>query len=143
MKLHPIQLLSVETEELSIVVHERIKFLNSEYPKDFDYTIFSTEFDQEQSIVKVKVELNVKPPEGESIDRPFTLKVGVAGAFKVDTSIFPADKLDVFIVHNAPLILLPYVREHAFSLTQRAGFEAIILPLVEVPTIKISKEKQD
>jgi len=143
MKLHPIQLLSVETEELSIVVHERVKFLNNDYPKDFDYTIFSTEFDEDQSIIKVKVELNVKPAEEGTIDRPFSLKVGVAGAFKVDTSIFPVDKLDIFIVHNAPLILLPYVREHAFSLTQRAGFEAIILPLVEVPTIKVTNNNQN
>lgn len=140
MKLHPIQLVSVETEELFIVVHERAKFLNNDYPKNFDYTIYSTELDKDQSIVKVKVELSVKPSDPGVIDRPFTLKVGVAGAFKVDTSTFPIEKLDIFIVHNAPLILLPYVREHAFSLTQRAGFEAIILPLVEVPTFKIASD---
>lgn len=137
MKLHPVQLVSVEVEDLNITVLDRIGFINTDYPKDFDYTVYSTEFDEEQSLIRVKVELNVKPASEGVIDRPFALKVGVAGVFSVDTSIFPVDKIQGFAVHNAPIVLLPYVREHAFALSQRGGFDAIILPLVEVPTIKI------
>ncbi len=137
MKLHPVQLLAVEVEDLSISVLDRERFNGADYPKDFDYTVYSTEFNEENSVVRIKVELNVKPAVEGVIDRPFVLKVGVAGVFSVDTARFAADMVQKFAIHNAPIVLLPYVREQAFALSQRAGFEAIILPLVEVPTFKI------
>lgn len=137
MNPHPVQLLAVEVEDLNISVLDRQKFVDVDYPKDFDYTVYSTEFNEANSVVRIKVELNVKPATDGVIDRPFVLKVGVAGVFSVDTARFPAEMVKKFAMHNAPIVLLPYVREHAFALSQRAGFEAIILPLVEVPTFKI------
>lgn len=138
MKMHAIQLTSVEVEDLSIQVLDRYKFKDGNYDKDFSYTIYYTEFDKEQSRIRIKVELKVEP-KNDAIDRPFKLRVGVAGEFTVDQERFPAHLIDQFVKGNAPIILLPYVREHAFSLTQRAGFDAIILPLVEVPTLRDAK----
>lgn len=141
MILHAIQLTSVEVEDLTIQVLDRYKFKDGNYEKDFSYTIYYTEFDKEESRIRVKVELKIEPKD-DTIDRPFKLRVGVAGDFVVDQQRFPAELIDQFVKGNAPIILLPYVREHAFSLTQRAGFDAIILPLVEVPTIRLAKTDQ-
>ncbi len=39
------------------------------------------------------------------------------------------------------MILQPYLREHVFALTARAGFQPLILPLIEVPTL-VQKQKE-
>lgn len=143
MKHHPIQLRNVSVEELSIVTLDRIKFQDVDYPKDFQYTIYSTEFNADSSAIFVKVELDIKPKDEASIDRPFSLKVVISGEFTVDQELFPMDMIQNFATHNAPIILMPYIREQAFGLTQRAGFTPIILPLVEVPTIKIVSKEND
>lgn len=139
MKHYPIQLQNVWVEELSMIVHDRFKFPNDGYDKSFKYTVYSTSFDEESSLIAVKVELSIEPEslEPEKLDKPFSLKVSVAGEFKVDTEKFPMQHLEDWSVKNAPIILLPYIREHAFSLSVRSGFNPVVLPLVEVPTIKI------
>ncbi|WP_374979226.1 protein-export chaperone SecB [Pseudomonas solani] len=144
MKRHPIQLQNVFVDELSLVVLDRFGFKNGEWDKGFTYGLSRTEFDKENSTIAIKVELAIEPEDPEIIDRPFVAKVSLFGVFKVDQSQFPVDKIEQFAEINAPIILLPYVREHIFGLTARSGFDPVILPLIEVPTIKISApEKPD
>lgn len=139
MKHHPIQLLNVQVEELSIKALDRVSFADKEYPKTFDYTVGRTDFNEETKQIAVKVDLSIKPDEDETIDRPFSLLVSVSAHFSVDTEVFPMDKIYNWAMHNAPIVILPYVREHVYSLSLRAGFEPVMLPLVEVPTVKIVK----
>ncbi|AEF21453.1 protein-export chaperone SecB [Pseudomonas fulva] len=139
MTNHPIQLLNVLVDELNITVHDRVNFAGADYPKTFDYSVGRTEFDEASKIIAVKVIVSIKPEDPERIDRPFSMTVAVAAQFVVDTEVFPMDKLEQWANHNAPIVILPYVREQAYSLSVRAGFDPIILPLVEVPTIKIQK----
>lgn len=138
MKRHPIQLQNVFVEELNLVVLDRFGFKNGEWDKSFTYGLSRTEFDPENSTISIKVELAIEPEDEDKIDRPFAARVALYGVFKVDTSRFPADKIEQFAEINAPIILLPYIREHIFALTARSGFDPVILPLIEVPTIKIA-----
>lgn len=140
MKNHPIQILNFFVDELKIIVHDRIKFQNKDYPKTFDYSVGRTDFDEANSIIAVKVILSIKPENEEDIDRPFSMTVSVSAQFNVDKNKFPIDKIDHWAIHNAPIVILPYIREQVYSLSVRAGFDPVILPLVEVPTVKISVE---
>lgn len=73
---------------------------------------------------------------------PFALRVRLVGEFQFDESRFPMEKIDQWSEQNAPIILFPYMREQIFSLTARSGFRPLILPLVQVPTIKVLSEDQ-
>lgn len=143
MKPHPIQLLNVQVEELNIIVHDRVSFLNTDYPKTFDYSVSRTNFDDQNNLIAVKVDLEIKPEDEGIIDRPFSLKVSVSAQFSVDVTKFPIDKIYIWAENNAPIVILPYVREHVYMLTMRSGFDPVILPLVEVPTIKVVQPEQD
>lgn len=63
---------------------------------------------------------------------PFRLIVELVGVFTIGDE-FPEDKIDHFAKYNAPIILMPYIRENVYSLAIRAGID-IYLPLVQVPT---------
>lgn len=144
MKHYPIQLLNVFVDQLEIIVHDRYRFTDDNYAKTFDYTVYSTDYDESNAIIGVKVELSIKPEstEPEQLDRPFSLLVAVAGQFKVDAEQFPTHLLQDWAVNNAPIVLLPFIREHAYSLSARAGFNPVLLPLVEVPTVRLGTDSK-
>lgn len=73
---------------------------------------------------------------------PFAFRVRLVGEFQFDESRFPMEKIDQWAEQNAPIILFPYLREQIFSLTARSGFRPLVLPLVQVPTIKVLSEDQ-
>lgn len=138
MKHHPIQLRNIYVDELHAVVHDRISFIDQDYPKTFDYTVFSTDFNEENSTISVKVEFSIQPPDdSEILDRPFSMKVVVTAAFSVNTEIFPVDLLEDWSFNNAPVVLIPFIRENAYALSSRIGFEPVLVPMIEVPTVKI------
>lgn len=126
-------------EHLELIVHDRYRFADDDYDKSFEYTVFNTNFDEESSTVWVKVQLSIEPKDTtpEKLDRPYTLKVAVAGQFKVDTEKFKVEFLQDWSIKNAPILLLPFIREHAYSLSARAGFNPVLLPLFEVPSFVI------
>jgi preprotein translocase subunit SecB len=70
---------------------------------------------------------------------PFHLRVELGAEFEVDEDHFPKGKVGEWASVNAPFILFPYIREQVYSLTARCGFPPVLLPLLEVPTIKIQK----
>ena len=73
----------------------------------------------------------------ENTETPFSMKIELRGEFRINEREFPIDKIDDWARKNAPLILLPYLREQAFSLTARCGFKPLVLPLFVVPTFSI------
>jgi hypothetical protein len=70
---------------------------------------------------------------------PFAMRVVLVCEFQFDDTKFPMDKVNQWADQNAPLILFPYLREHVFSLTSRCGYKPLILPLIQVPTLKVDK----
>lgn len=140
MEKHPVQLVDIEVEQLNITSLDRQGFEGKEYAKDFTYSVAHTDYDEETKTISVKVEMDVSPENPEEIDRPFSLHISLIGHFRVDPEKFPMDKINHWAANNAPVIILPYIREHAYSLSMRAGFEPIIFPLIQVPTIKVVKK---
>lgn len=142
MELHAIQLLNVTVEELHIKVVDQ-NFSSDEYPRDFSLVAGRSEYNADEKVISIRLAMEINSvinSEGK-YDRPFELKVSIAGQFEVDESKFPVDKINDWAEKNAPVILIPYIREHAYSMTVRAGVEPVLFPLIQVPTIKISSKE--
>lgn len=134
VKKHPIQLKALQVVELYIKV-KKPEPESSDYDKEFSFVIGRTDFEEDLGRIFVKAGLEVGLDENSS--SPFELRVEVVGEFLVDAARFPTNRVEEWAEFNAPMILYPYVREHAFGLTTRAGIKPILLPLLEVPTFKL------
>src|SRR5205823_3680079 len=104
---------------------------------EFGITDGRTEYDTANHTIQVAVKVEIgKAPGSEYI--PFTLVVEIIGEFHIDESRFPKEKIDIWASINAPFVLYPYMREHVYSLTTRAGFPAVVLPLMQIPTMRVT-----
>lgn len=142
-KTHAIQLAGIKVLELSIVVNPGVDASRTKTFDDsgsFSWIIGHSDYDKEDREIVVRAIINIGEEEDES---PFKLKIAMAGIFEVDDSRFPLIHLTHWAENNAPLILYPYLRELAYSLTTRAGFPGVMLPLLQIPTFKISKESDN
>lgn len=139
LKLHAIQLVTLKVLKLTIAVNPNIEEQNPPPIEDADFSLITgySEYDAEaQNIaIKIGVEMGV---DQESI--PYSLQVELLGVFQVDENRFPLVHLEHWAKTNAPLVLYPYLREHVYSLTLRAGFPGTLLPLFEVPTFRVVKD---
>lgn len=78
--------------------------------------------------------------EGDVTGIPYFLFVEVVGIFEVDESKFPPDRIYEWANANAMYVMYPYLREHVYALTSRAGFRPLLLELLEVPLFTLGKE---
>jgi len=102
--------------------------------------IFSTghsSFDHVTSLITVGVKGEVGGESSEQNKHPFHIRIHIQGQFLVDTKKFPVDKIDDWAYKNAPLLLLPFLREHIYGLASRAGIKGVMVPLFVLPTIKV------
>lgn len=141
MKLHPIQMVSLGVKELYIVAHEPPDLsigVDTEEGGVCSIMVGHGEFNEVDKTISVGLKLEI----GESQDTktPFSLRIELIGTFKVDDSQFKTEHLFDWAHRNAPYVMMPYLREHAFSLSEKCGFRPIILPLTEVPSFKLSKQ---
>ena len=138
IRRHAIQLIHLGVKEL---------YIKSHIPPDtsigigndtFSLTSGHGQYDKENKTIVVELKLESGTKEGE-IEVPFSMRITLAGLFQVDEDKFPVEHILHWAGNNAPLILYPYLREHAFGLTTRCGFKSMLLPLLEVPTIRFSE----
>lgn len=131
-KLHPLQLQTIKVLELTIKANPAHED-NQSTQKDFSFLRGHSDYDAEQRTINVKIGATI----GENSENAaFSLKVELVGVFHLRNDEFPIDKIEKWAEFNAPLVLYPYLREHVYSLTMRAGFNGTLLPLFEVPTFK-------
>ena len=141
LKLHAIQLSSISVTELYLRTNQfpdpsvKLEF------EDVPILVGYSEYDKESNYIRVSVKIEIGMEEDSDKSTPYSLRVELLGDFIVDENEFPIDQIDDWAVRNAPMILQPYLREHVFALTARAGFQPLILPLIEVPTL-VQKQKE-
>lgn len=131
-KLHAIQLNELRVSELSIQVDLSV-------PRGADIGSFNIEtgrstYDPETHQIQVK--MRVAMGKDEQKKTPFQLVVELHGLFEVDEEKFNVQFIEDWAEKNAPLVLYPYIREHVYTLTGRAGFPEALLPLIEIPTFR-------
>lgn len=145
---HPIQLREIKVLKLSI---EDNPAFDGDFAKedfsDFGFYHMHSDYDAESQTFFVKVKAVIgqvedgceQGPDEELTVAPFNMVVELAGLFSVDESSFKTEYIDSFARRNAPLLVYPYLREHVYSLTNRAGYDPALLPLFEVPAFKLQK----
>lgn len=137
MEKHPIQVKYIGVKELSLIAHVP-PYAHVDVPDtNFTISIAHSAYDEveKEIVVGVKIEVGLadgKPKE----DYPYSMKIELVAFFSVQDDKFKAEHLDSWASSNAPYLLLPFIREQAYSLTTRAGFAAFILPLYKVDPSK-------
>lgn len=143
-KLYPIQLKGIRVHELYVKAHSDSL---EEEDKTFQLGVGFSEFDIKDNTIDVGVFVVIGNPDVQDdarIDsRKLDLKVHLFGRFQVDTSQFPLSKLDMWAEQNAPLSLYPYLREHVYTLSSHVLSEAIVLPLMQVPTLEVIQRSEN
>jgi preprotein translocase subunit SecB len=139
-KKHPIQLVGLNVLELSLKVNPEVDSENEMEEGGFTLNVSHSDYDEKESSIAVKVSAVIGSSDGKA---PFDLFVELLGVFKVNAEKFPLVHLSDWASSNAPLILYPYLREHVYGLTTRCGFSPPLLPLLEVPTIRVQEKAPD
>lgn len=129
MKNHPIQLIKIQIKELNVFIHDLAVTEKDSLDVQMQYKVGTNNFNEKEKILVVGVKCLLN--DGIK-DAPFNLNVELLGFFEVGDD-FPSDKVEHFARHNAPIILMPYIRENIYSLSIRTGLD-INIPLVQVPT---------
>lgn len=137
-KKHGIQLVSIQTIEMSIKVNslEEAKMLES---GDFSLEVARSAYNEESKTINVMATLFIRDDSGAGRTNPFNLKVSIVGEFEVDEKNFPPKYVEDWAEKASMFVLYPYIREITYTLTNRCGIDAVILPLFEVPTFKVAK----
>lgn len=148
-KPHPAQMKSLQILKLSIEVHDPVAAHSDDYSfGEYALETGRSEFNEEDSTIQVMMrvragkfavdESNDTETNAEFSSQPISVLAEVGGIFFVNTEIFPKDQIHHWAETNAPLILYPYVREQVYGLSTRVGVKPVLLPLLEIPTIRIS-----
>lgn len=131
-KLHGIQLTSVNVVELFIRTNMIADGDAAEEP-DLSLKSGHGEYDEENKTIQVGLQLEYGMEEEPKT--PYSMRIELFGDFEVDEERFDKEHIGHWAKRNAPLILFPFLREHAYAIAIRCGFEPLILPLLQVPTL--------
>jgi preprotein translocase subunit SecB len=135
---YPIQLIQLGVRELSIRADVSPDEDATIALQDCSIRVGHSKYNEQDKTIGVSLKLEVGKDEND----PVTLRIQVIGLFQVDEGRFPMNRLLEWAMGNAPVIMLPFLREHAYALTSRCGFKPLILPLAEVNTISIEQPKE-
>jgi len=129
---HGIQMQFVGVKELHF---DSVKLPSTLKPEDFEELKFSigrSPYNREEKTIAVFTKL-----ETESKTADVHLRVELIGQFQVDEAMFPADRVEEWAEKAAFFVLIPFLREHFYSLSIRLGLPHMIMPLVTVPTFSV------
>jgi hypothetical protein len=136
LDLHPIQLEYVAVKELTI----RSKIAPSrEYilpPGQALFTGGISPFDESARKFQVAFAVTIGDTEFTRMDLPLYLRVDIVGGFVVTSPEIKGEDALAWAHVGARFTLLPYIREHVASLSGRAGYCPLILPLLQVPVLQ-------
>ncbi|MGC0833528.1 hypothetical protein [Pantoea agglomerans] len=150
-KLHATQLKALQVFKLGIEVHDPNVALSDSFELG-EFTIENghSEFNADASSINVRMRVraghfaidddNSAEKNDEFSGQALSLIVEVGGIFSIDLEQFPSEHIYDWAEKNAPLVLYPYLREQVYGLSTRVGIKPVLLPLLEVPTMKFVKK---
>ena len=141
-RLHGIQLEALRVIELSLNVRDIEAAQRGGFELAVHTSVGVTEFNDEERVIGVGLVGTIgEDGSAENAERSaFSIKVHILGQFKVDLSKFPRKHLNDWAQKNAPVLLIPFLREHVYGLALRAGIKDVILPLVTLPVYRLPRE---
>jgi preprotein translocase subunit secB len=130
-RLHPIQLEEILVEELELKIKDPKKAREDNIVCEFSLKTGHSDYNSKSKALYVGVigEINA-----DDHNAPVYLKVKLHGIFSVGED-FPIEFVNDWAEKNAPLILIPFVRENIYSLASRAKVN-VVVPLFTLPSIK-------
>lgn len=140
---HPIQLVGVDVIKLSFMANEILTPKVTIDGKSILLGVGGLQEDGDKSFwIFVRAAYGIPdidlPKDAEFIT-PCSILVELAGRFKTNMDLSP-EVIHSFKDNGALSVLLPYLREHVYSLSVRSGIQPIIIPVKQVPLIKITSE---
>lgn len=133
-ELHPIQLLDILVEHLSITVSDPKTAHDFEGEVELELNVGTSEFSPEDPFLAVGVRARVVPKNTtDTLKSAFVVEVHLSGQFEVNFEKFKFEHLEEWSRINAPFLLLPYVREQIYGLAIRAGVRGLVIPLLVQP----------
>jgi preprotein translocase subunit SecB len=140
--LYPIQTTFIAVREIHFVSHRPPSPNDKIEESSVTITQTATPFNEATRRVQVTLAAEFGPGnEASQNPPPFTVRVALTGEFVIDPT-FPADKINIWITRNAPFVLYPYLRERLHYITSQGGYPPIMLPLMQIPTIRITLPQQ-
>lgn len=137
VSIHPVSLNWVSPRELRFFASKRGTSDLRIGDEDFRLGDRHSEFDTDTNTIHVFLRGEIGK-ENDPSGLPFYLLVELVGQFSVDTTRFPVEKLELWAGKVAPYVMYPFLREHIYGLSSRAGYPSVMIPLLEVPSLKQS-----
>jgi|EBPBio282013_DNA_FD.fasta_scaffold10787_3 preprotein translocase subunit SecB len=143
-KHHPIQLREITVHKLNVTVNDPLVARDYEGEVSLKLEIGRSEFTEGDPNISVGLRVLADPistsettgegeQEEDEVLPAFSVEVELLGHFIVDYSKFKFEHLTSWAKINAPFLLLPFVREHVYSLAIHAGIKGLVLPLFVQP----------
>lgn len=141
--VYPIQPTYITVREIHFISHRPPSKNDRIDDSDVKLSQFVSAFNPEHKRVQVTLSAEFGFEDGQAVARqPFSLKVLITGEFSIGDD-FPRDMIPVWTAKNAPFVIYPYLRERVYSICLQGGYPPLILPLLQIPTIKIDLSKQE
>jgi preprotein translocase subunit SecB len=136
---YPIQPTFIVVRELYFVSHRPPSAQDRIDESSIHITQSATPFDEATRRVQVTLtaEYGLDQPGAPP---PFSVRVAIIGEFSISHE-FPADKIQQWVGVNAGFVIYPYLRERVYYLTSQGGYPPIMLPLLQIPTMKLEGGK--
>lgn len=133
LKLHGIQLNYLGVKELHFDTNKLARTVKFEEFEDSILTSGHTPYDPVRKTISVIAKVEAKH-KTDSVH----LRAELFAEFRVDENVFPAARVEEWAMKGAFYVLFPYLREHFQALCIRSGLPEIGLPLVEIPTFRVT-----
>ena len=135
--VYPIQTTFIAVREMHFVSHRPPSPNDKIEQSTISITQSATPFNEATRRVQVTLTAEFGPGnEPSPSPPPFTVKVAMTGEFIIHPS-FLFDKINLWVTKNSAYIIFPYLRERLYYITSQGGYPPILLPLMQIPTIKI------
>ncbi len=136
---HPIQLSYVGVKEITFRSPRLPSALNADAIEGPTFAVGRSDYDPEAKTIQVINRIEMSLPGTET----FVFRVELVSEFKVDDTVFPAEKVNDWADRAAFYVVFPYLREEVYALSVRVGMKPIILPLLQLPTYRLEKVEQE
>jgi preprotein translocase subunit SecB len=140
---YPVQPTFIAVREIHFVAHRPPSPADRIEQSKIKISQSVSPFDEERKLIQVTLKAEFGfDKEAAVLKPPFSLKIEMTGEFSIEDS-FPRDKIQLWASVNAGFIIFPYLRERLYYITSQGGFPPILLPLIQIPTIKIEKPQTE
>jgi preprotein translocase subunit SecB len=143
MEKHPIQIVYVNVGDIDFVAYmSGYGFQETNYDVKVGFT--HSPYNSEEKSIHLRgratIGKRLEKDDERTPEYPFYLDIHLLARFEVDEDNFDINFIGDWAKKNAPMLMMPYLREQVSSLAIRCGFPGVSLPLIKVPKYKDDRQ---